>query len=604
MTETVKLRKDVPLKDRWSIEKIYKNDADWEKDFSTTEGFEKMVSEWPGKLGESPQKLCEIVEGILHTHKKIEKLLVYAHLREDEDLSNHHYTEMFAKIMSRASRLDAAMSFFKPELLHIDANTMNEWLKTDTLAPYKIWLEEILRFRPHTLSNGEEKILAMSREVTGGFHKTYGKLNNVDMPERLPRIENEEGKKVQLTNANFTSLMESTNRNFRKNVFRGYYQEIRGNRNTSAALLDSHVRSQIFFSRAQKHDSAIISSLFNDRMKISVYNSLVSTVHENLGTIHRYYELKKKILGFKDMHIYDLYIPLIHESRRTFSFDESTELTLEAVKPLGSKYVDVLKQGFKDKWVDRYENKGKRSGAYSGGCYETHPYILLNFTGTMNSLFTLTHEAGHSMHSWFSNRTQPYHMASYRILVAEVASITNEMLLVDYLQKNLKDKNERAYLIDHLINDFRGTLIRQTMFAEFEKLIHERIENGKSLTPEYLKTRYYELVKLYHGESFSYDDDDALISYEWARIPHFYYNFYVYKYATGMAAAVDISSRILGGEQGLVEKYLNFLSSGALKPPLELLRDTGVDLMTPEPVKAALSKFSDLVDELTEILDN
>ncbi|MCK4671893.1 MAG: oligoendopeptidase F, partial [Candidatus Aegiribacteria sp.] len=479
---------------------------------------------------------------------------------------------------------------------------IESWLLTPELAPYRIWLENILRYRPHTLSDKEEKLIAMSGEITRGFSTVFGKLNNVDMPARLPEIVDEKGHPVKLTNGNFSAFLQNKDRRVRKDAFEGFYSEISGNIATQAALLEGQVRTNIFYAKVQKHSSALVSSLFNDRVSTEVYDSLIDSVHNNFPTLHRYLDLRKKVLGFDSMHLYDVQIPIVPESKGEYTWDEAVDLTLEAVAPLGRYYVNTLKKGFEDRWADKYENKGKRSGAYSSGCHDSYPYILHNFNGTLRSVFTLAHEAGHSMHSLLSKNTQPYHMSSYKILLAEVASTTNEMLLVDLLLKRTEDKDEKAYLLDHLLSKFKSTLVRQTMFAEFEKYIHEHVEAGGSLTPDLLNEAYLKLVKFYHGNSFAFDDTDSVIAYEWSRIPHFYYNFYVYKYATGLASAVDISSRIISGEKGAVESFIDFLKGGSSKPPLDLLKGTGVDLSTPVPVNSALQKMDSILTELESLL--
>ena len=602
MSKELRNRIEVPLEDRWDVEAIYASDEEWEKDFSITDAFADSFKQWMGRLSESPEILKSAIEEIFSHNRLITKLSTYTEMKRDEDLGNSHNSALSAKISSRAVLVRTAHSFFTPELLSISQDTIESWLVTPELAPYRIWLENILRYRPHTLSDKEEKIIAMSGEITKGFITVFGKLNNVDMPARLPEIVDEKGHPVKLTNGNFAAFLQNKDRRVRKDTFEGFYSEISGNIATQAALLEGQVRTNIFYARVQKHSSALVSSLFNDRVSTEVYDSLIESVHNNLPTLYRYLDLRKKVLGFDSMHLYDMQIPIVSESKEEYTWDEAVDLTLEAVAPLGCYYVNTLKKGFEDRWADKYENTGKRSGAYSGGCYDSYPYILHNFNGTLRSVFTLAHEAGHSMHSLLSKNTQPYHMSSYKIILAEVASITNEMLLADLLLKRTKDRDERAYLLDHLLSKFKSTLVRQTMFAEFEKYIHEHVEAGGSLTPDLLNEVYLKLVKLYQGNSFTYDDTDSMIEYEWSRIPHFYYNFYVYKYATGLASAVDISSRIISGEKGAVENFIDFLKGGSSKAPLDLLKGTGVDLSTPVPVNSALQKMDSILTELEDLL--
>lgn len=602
MADKLRKRTDVPKEARWSVEDIYDSPEEWENDFQRTASFPGEIREWSGRLEESPGTLREALEKLLQCHRLLDRLQTYASMKKDEDLSNSLFSGMASRVMSRAVEVGAAAAFFTPELLSIPKDTISSWMESDELKPYATWLENILRYRPHTLSEKEEELLAGAGEIISGFHQAFGKLSNVDMPARMTSIEDENGDRLQLTNGNFIALLQKQDRKVRKDAFQGFYREIEGNVSTKAALLEGQVRSGIFVARSKKFESALEASLFNDRVEPSVYDSLIESVHANLPVVHRYYRLRKRVLGLERAHMYDVYVPIVREARGEYSWDDAVELTLSATAALGSDYTDTLADGFSRRWVDRYENVGKRSGAYSGGSYDTHPYILHNFNGTLSSVFTLAHEAGHSMHSFLSRKSQPYHTSEYRILVAEVASTTNEMLLIDLLLDRLEDEPARAYLLDHLLGKFRSTIVRQTMFAEFEKLIHSHVESGNSLTPDYLNETYLELVKLYHGDSFAWDAQDRPIQTEWSLIPHLYYNFYVYKYATGLSSAVDISSRILEERPGAVKNYIEFLRAGASKPPLELLRAAGVDLTTPGPVNSALSKMEETLEELESIL--
>ena len=603
MARKLMKRDQVPDEAKWSVEDIYPSPEDWEEDFARTATFAREIGKWSGRLGESPETLRKAIEELLSQHRLLEKLQTYANMKRDEDLSDSSYSGMASRIMGRITEVNTAAAYITPELLSIPDDTVDRWLASDELSDYVTWLENILRYRPHTLSRSEEELLASAGELISGFADAFGKLSNVDMPARMPEIEDEDGQSVQLTNGNFVALLQKKDRRVRRDTFRGFYDEVTGNVATKAALLQGQVRAHIFRARAKKFDSAIEASLFNDRVGIEVYDSLVASVHDNLPVVHRYYRLRNRVLELKDPHMYDVYVPIVPETRGEYSWEDAVELTLEATAPLGSEYTEALDAGFRDRWVDVYENVGKRSGAYSGGCYDTHPYILHNFNGTLSSVFTLAHEAGHSMHSFLSRKHQPYHTADYRILVAEVASTTNEMLLIDLLLRRLEDDGARAYLLDHLLGKFRSTIVRQTMFAEFEKLVHQHAESGDSLTPDYLSGTYYDLVRRYHGDDFRWDGEDEPISAEWSRIPHFYYNFYVYKYATGLSAAVDISTRILEGHPGAVEDYLEFLHGGASRPPLELLQGAGVDLTTPVPVNRALSKMMETLDDLESVLE-
>jgi oligoendopeptidase F len=602
MAKEPRKRAEVPESDRWNVEAVYPSDEAWEKEFAATQEFAATAAAWSGRLGDSPKILLQALEGMLGQRRTLEKLYTYASMKQDGDLGDSVYTGMYSRIASRNNAVMTSQSFLSPELLAIPEPTMNAWLELPELTPYRVMLEDILRYRAHTLSGSEERLLSMSRDVTRGFSGAFGKLDNVDIPGRLPEITDGNGEKVRITNGNFNSLLQRRDRRVRRETFSGFYTELKGNVPTLASLLESQVKSDIFYARARNYPSALDSSLFHDEVGREVYLSLIESVHRNLPVLHAYFHLRKRVLGVDPMHVYDVHVPTVPESKGSYTWDEAVELTLEAVAPLGIEYRTLLEQGFRDRWADRYENIGKRSGAYSDGCYDTHPYILHNFSGTLNSVFTLAHEAGHSMHSLLSRKARPYHMADYRILVAEVASTTNEMLLVDLLSKRLTDPAEKAYLLDHLIGMFKGTLFRQCMFAEFEMLTHEHVEGGGSLTSDWLNGTYYDLVRAYHGDAFAFDAEDAPIAWEWARIPHFYYNFYVYKYSTGLASAVDISARILRGEPGAVQRYIEFLRGGSSKPPLELLRGAGVDLATPGPVDSALTFMAGVVKELSGLI--
>lgn len=594
-------RSEVPKEDTWDLETIYASPSDWEADFEGTAGFAASFSKRAGTLGGSPEALLEAVRELLDQQRRLEKLNCYASLREDEDLSNPLFGAMNSRMRARTAEVAAAQAFFVPELLSLDPAMLESWLELPGLAHYAAWMREILRRRPHTLSGPEERILAMSSEVTGFFSESYGKLCNVDMPARLPAIVDSEGAETRLTNSNLVPLLESRDSRVRRDAFLGYYGELSGNLATAASLLEGHARTQIMHARLRGHPSALEASLFGDGVGREVYESLIAAVRESLPVMHRYYALKKRILGLERMHIYDLYLPSVSEPERRYAYEEAAGLTLEAVKPLGEEYSEILRAGFASRWVDRYENRGKRSGAYSGGGYDTMPFILHNFTGTLDSVFTLAHEAGHSMHSFMSRRSQPYHTSDYRIILAEVASTLNELLLQELLVGRAENPVTRAFLLDRMVNDFRTTVFRQTMFAEFEWMLHREIEEGGALTPGLLSDRYMQLIREYHGSAFDLEGEDGLIASEWARIPHFYYNFYVYKYATGLASAVTIARRILEGRDGALESYLGFLASGSSRPPLETLASAGVDLATPEPVGRALAWLDEIVTELEEL---
>ncbi len=602
MKEPVK-RYNVPVEDTWDLTSMYKSVEDWENALKTASALPEKLASYHGNAVTSSDSLLKVVKAILDASRQVEKLYTYAHMVLDQDLSDPVGNEMHQKAMDLNTSLATSLSWFNPEVLSVPERIMVSWINETPLATYRVWLESILRNRPYILSAAEERIMALASDATRGFSGTFSKLNNVEIPARLPDISDENEKRIKLSHGNFIPLLQGADRRVRRDAFTGFYREIRGNTETLASLLDGQVRTNIFRAKARNYPSALAASLFSDRVNRKVYEALISSVHKSLPVMHRYYQMKKRVMGLKMMYLYDVYTPTVHDVDVKYTARQGEEMTLSAVKPLGKLYVETLRQGFKNRWTDRYENIGKRSGAYSGGCYDSQPYMLLNFSGTLDSVFTMAHEAGHSMHSWFSRENQPYQTSDYRILVAEVASITNEMLLANHLRSQTEDKDIIAYLIDSQINDFRTTLFRQTMFAEFEMLIHARVEDGGSLSTDWLNKTYFNLVKLYHGDAFEYQEEDLLIATEWARIPHFYYNFYVYKYATGLASAASISSRIINGDEGVIESYLNFLSSGGSKPPLELLKDTGVDLETPVPVEDAMNKLSGLVTDLEKLLE-
>jgi len=601
MTDGVRARKDVAQEDRWNLEALYSTDPDWEADYKAVQESPERVEAYRGRLGESAELLAEALRVRFDASRRMEKVWVYAHLRSDEDLSNSHYQGMLERARTTYVRLDTAGSYLSPEILAIDDAVMAEWMAGETLKPYLVWLEDVLRGKPYTLSPAEERLMSMVSEPLAALHKVFGVLKNVDLAARLPKLEDEEGSQQQLTHASFIKMLKSQDRTVRKAVFDAYYGEYEGNRQTIAVALDGTIKADVFNARARKFPSALAAALFGDNVEVSVYDSLISAVHDALPAFYRYIALRKRLLGYDQLHLYDAYVSVVPAVEKRFTYDQAIDIICEALRPLGDDYVDAMREGLLGGWADRYENVGKRSGAYSSGCYDSMPYILANYTGTLDSVYTIAHEAGHSMHSLNSNRAQPYHLADYRILVAEVASTTNESLLTHHLLSRTKDKATRAYLIDRYLDSFRGTLFRQTMFAEFEKMLHERVEAGEPLVTDWLDETYYDLVKLYFGDGVAFDDEDAPIAWEWARIDHFLYNFYVYKYATGMSSAIAIASAILSDGEPALRRYLRFLEGGCSKYPLDLLKDAGVDLTTPEPVGAALAEFERLVGELEEL---
>ncbi|NNG65901.1 oligoendopeptidase F [Caldanaerobacter subterraneus] len=589
-------RSEIDERYKWRLEDIYENEELWEEDYRKVKELLKEIVKFKGKIKTS-KDLLEVLKLNDQIGMTASKIFAYARMRRDEDNTNSKYQALSDKAMRLNIEVMSATSFIVPEILSIETEKLRNMIEElEELKIYKQYIEDLIRYKPHVLSPEEEKILAEAETLAESVSTIYSMLNHADL--RFPTIRDENGNEVELTHGNFISFMQSKNRDVRKAAFEALYDTYKKFINTFASTLAGSVKKDIFYAKARRYNSSLEASLFEDNVSVEVYNNLIETVHSRLDVLHRYVRLKKKLLKLDELHMYDLYVPLIQEYDKEFTYEEAIELVLEGLKPLGEEYIDLLKKGFESRWVDVYENRGKTSGAYSWGAYGTHPYVLLNFQGKLNDVFTIGHEMGHSLHTYYSNATQPYVYAGYKIFVAEVASTCNEALLMDYLLKNSKDEKERLYVLNHFLEEFRGTVFRQVMFAEFEKLIHEMAERGEPLTAEVLNKKYYELNKLYYGDDIVVDEE---ISYEWARIPHFYRNFYVYKYATGFSAAIAISQMILNEGEKAVERYKEFLKSGSSDYPLNLLKKAGVDLTTPKPVNDALDVFEKLLDEFEKM---
>ncbi|HBT50472.1 MAG TPA: oligoendopeptidase F [Caldanaerobacter subterraneus] len=589
-------RSEIDERYKWRLEDIYENEELWEEDYRKVKELLKEIVKFKGKIKTS-KDLLEVLKLNDQIGMTASKIFAYARMRRDEDNTNSKYQALSDKAMRLNIEVMSATSFIVPEILSIETEKLRNMIEElEELKIYKQYIEDLIRYKPHVLSPEEEKILAEAETLAESVSTIYSMLNHADL--RFPTIKDENGNEVELTHGNFISFMQSKDRNVRKAAFEALYDTYKKFINTFASTLAGSVKKDIFYAKARRYNSSLEASLFEDNVSVEVYNNLIETVHSRLDVLHRYVRLKKKLLKLDELHMYDLYVPLIQEYDKEFTYEEAIELVLEGLKPLGEEYIDLLKKGFESRWVDVYENRGKTSGAYSWGAYGTHPYVLLNFQGKLNDVFTIAHEMGHSLHTYYSNATQPYVYAGYKIFVAEVASTCNEAILMDYLLKNSKDEKERLYVLNHFLEEFRGTVFRQVMFAEFEKLIHEMAERGEPLTAEVLNKKYYELNKLYYGDDIVVDEE---ISYEWARIPHFYRNFYVYKYATGFSAAIAISQMILNEGEKAVERYKEFLKSGSSDYPLNLLKKAGVDLTTPKPVNDALDVFEKLLDEFEKM---
>jgi len=598
-TKRIPTRDRVKTGDTWDLTKLFKSDAAWERGCKK---FEKMVPEFAkfrGTLGRSANRLQACFEFEIACSKLGERLGAYASLKYSEDVSNTTYQGMIARFTYFATQMEEASSFIAPEIQAIPKTKMAEFMKHKALAPYRFSLEKLLRYRPHVLSENEERLLAMQGEVAGSTSKIFSQLNDADMT--FGTVTDEDGNDVELSQSSFRALLESRKRSVRKTAFHQYYGRYEEHKNTLAAVLSGSVLQDVYNARVRNYPSAREAALFSDNVPVTVYDSLIDTVHDNLNTEHRYLDARKKALKLKDLHAYDNYVPMVKRAPVDIPYEEAVDTICAALEPLGNAYVKTMREGLLERrWVDRYENKNKRSGAFSYGAYDSPPYILMNYkSNVLDSMFTLAHEAGHSMHTHFSQKHQPYQYSHYTIFVAEVASTFNEQLLNHYLLGRATNKTERAYLISKGIDEIRGTIVRQTMFAEFEKLIHEQAEQGMPLTIDVFRGIYRELVERYFGKKFTIDDELEL---EGLRIPHFYSAFYVYKYATGLSAAIMLSRMVLNGGAKERDRYLHFLSSGGSKFPLDLLRDAGVDLRTPEPVENAMAHYRDLVKELSSLV--
>ncbi|MDQ0215655.1 oligoendopeptidase F [Oikeobacillus pervagus] len=592
-------RSDIAEELTWRLEDIFPNDEEWEKEFQSIKELVHEASTFQGTLGESAERFYELLVYQDELLERMGKLFTYSHMRYDQDTTNSHYQGMDDRAKNLYTQIASALSFVVPEILSMDEQKIQSFLnEKEELAIYKHSIEEINLQRPHVLSKEEEALLAQAGEVLGASSNTFGMLNNADLV--FPTIEDENGDRVEITHGRYIQLLESANRRVREEAFKAVYDTYGKFQNTFASTLSGQVKKDNFYARVRKYDSARQLALSNNNIPEEVYDQLVETVHKYLPLLHRYVKLRKKILGIDELHMYDLYTPLVKEVDMKIPYEKAKEYVLKGLAPLGEEYINVLKEGFENRWVDVVENKGKRSGAYSSGAYGTNPYILMNWHDNVNNLFTLAHEFGHSVHSYYTRKSQPYVYGDYSIFVAEVASTCNEALLNDYLLKNLQDEKKRIYILNHYLEGFRGTVFRQTMFAEFEHIIHQKAQDGEALTSELLTKEYYELNKKYFGEDIVIDEEIGL---EWARIPHFYYNYYVYQYATGFSAATALSSQILEEGSSAVERYINhFLKAGSSDYPIEVLKKAGVDMTTAAPIEEACKVFEKRLTEMEKML--
>ncbi len=595
----IKERKVVNEQDQWDLNKIYSSLDLWKVDFQKVEAIDSQAISFQGSLGNSSDHFKKVIEVYLESQRILEKVYTFAHLKSDEDTSNTDNLGLLERAYNLYTRHSEAWSFFSPELLSLKQEIIDAYLKAESLKAYKRSIEDIVRYKPHTLNQREEKIIAAGAEVFRSTEKVFSQLNNADLTFGNISLN---GQKVPLTHGSYSLILKNPDRKIRKKAFQQFYQVFANHKNTIAATLSGSIKKDVYLAKVKNFSSAREASLFSDNVSVEVYDNLINTVSKNLKPLHQYYHLRKKVLKISGQKIFDTYVPLVPEITVEYSFEKAVSTIIDSLRPLGNEYCSVLKDGLSTaRWVDKYENKGKRSGAYSSGCYDSPPYILMNFKSSdLRDVFTLTHEAGHSMHSYFSIKNQSFQDHNYTIFVAEVASTFNEMLLNKHLRNVYQDNPKMlAYLINNQIDDIKSTLYRQTMFAEFEYLTHRICEENQALTIDVFRKIYRELLEKYFGKAVKISELDDL---ECLRIPHFYSAFYVYKYSTGISAAITLAKQVLEGGEAALTKYLNFLKAGGSKYPLDALKDAGVDMTKSAPIENALGYFASLVEELEKTL--
>ena len=597
MQEKLPKRSEVSKELTWRLEDIYEDEAKWEEEKAEAISLSDELSKFSGKLGDSAKTLLDA----LKLYEKIELVLGrvfgYAHMRHDEDTANSKYQGMEQMAMSAYVQISEKTSFMNPEILAIADEKFEAFKKEEEgLARYEVMLKEIRRKREHTLSPEMEQLLASAGELTAAPENCFSMLGDADL--KFPSVQDSNGKEVQITDGRFVPIQMSKDRELRKRTFEAYYTRYSEFKNTWAAIYDAEVKGRIFNAKARKHKSTFEAAVYENNVDPKVCDRLFEAVHNNLDKMHRYVELRKKLLGVDELHMYDVYVSMINDFDMEVDYETAKEISLKALAPLGEDYLEIVKEAYENRWIDVIENEGKRGGAYSDGVYGVHPYMLLNYNNTLEDVFTLVHEMGHSMHTWYSDHANHVLDAGYKIFVAEVASTTNEVLLYHYLKDHAKSKEEKAYIVNHFLESFKGTMYRQTMFEEFERKTNAMAESGEPLTAESLSKVYHDLNKEYFGETMI---SDPLIAYEWCRIPHFYYNFYVYQYATSFAASVAIANRILKEGAPAAEQFKNFLKSGCTQDPVSLLKLAGVDLTTAQPIEDALKVFGEAIAEMEEL---
>ena len=587
-------RAEARWEDTWALEDLYETEARFLEEEEQLKKEIRDFIKYQGRLTEGAGILFEALEAYGRMNLRFERVYVYANQSMHQDMGNSHYQEMALETQNLMNGLNQAVSFLEPEILRISQPVLDGYYREEAgLEKYRRFLDEILRRKPHTLSAEMEALMARVGELGQAPSNIFAMFHNADIT--FSTIQDENGKEAKLTQGSYIRFLESKSRRVRRDAFTSLYQGYANFQNTLAAVYEANTRQAAFFARERSYGSALEAALDDGNIPVSVYENLIEAVNRHLDLLHRYMEIRKKRMGLEELHMYDLYTPMVPSPDKVISFEQAKRMVREGLAPLGEDYQALLQEGYDSRWIDVYENEGKRTGAYSWGAYGTHPYVLLNYQGNLNSVFTLAHEMGHALHSYYSDHTQEYLYAGYRIFVAEVASTCNEALLIHHLLENASSEEERLYLVNYFLEQFRTTLYRQTMFAEFEKITHQRAAEGQPLTADVLCEIYADLNRKYFGAGVVMDQQ---IRYEWERIPHFYTPFYVYQYATGFSAAIAISSKILRGEPGMVEKYKKFLSGGSSMDPIDLLKICGVDMTTPQPVEEALQVFAKYLEEM------
>ncbi len=593
-------REDVRVEDTWEMGDLYGSDEAWEQDFGRLERGIGELREFEGRLGEGPKVLLEMQRKSDALNELVERVYVYANQKLHEDTDNGRYQNLANRAQGLLVRLSEAEAYVEPEILGLPEGTIERFLgENEELLVYRQYFENMIRQREHVLNREGEELLAGVREIAEGPKDIFSMFNNADL--KFPVIKGVDGEPTEVTHGRFLTFLQIPDRSIRREAFQALYREYGKFRNTLAALYRANVKQETFYARIRKYGSDLEAALDESHIPVSVYDNLIQAVHASLPQMHRYVRLRKRLLKVEELHMYDLYVPMVPDAEEKISFEQAKEMVLEGLQPLGEEYGELLKEGFRNRWIDVYENQGKRSGAYSWGAYGVHPYVLLNYQENLNNVFTLAHEMGHALHSWYSDQNQPYIYAGYKIFVAEVASTCNEALLIRHLIEKTEEPGKKAYLINYFLEQFRTTLFRQTMFAEFEKVTHELQEKGETLTADRLCDIYYGLNQEYFGNDMTIDRE---IELEWARIPHFYTPFYVYQYATGFSAAIALSKKIFEEGESAVEAYKSFLKGGSSKYPLDLLRMAGVDMRQKKPVEDALDIFRKYLDEMERLAGN